>query len=461
MSPDIDKRSILIVAALGSFLTPFGGSSVVVALPDIQNMFSIQAILLSWVQTAYLLSAAVCLVPFGRLADMNGHKKSLLVGISLFTLAAALGGLSVSTAMLIGSRALQGVGSALIFVSGLSIVTAVFPPGERGKAIGITVGGVYVGLSLGPVLGGLLTQHLGWRSVFLINVPLGLAALGLIHLRIKTEWRTAAKERFDLAGSLLYGLSLLAFMYGASRLPAAAAWPMIIGGAIGLVCFVLWEKRTANPVFEVRLFWNNRAFAFSNLAALINYSATFAVSFMLSLYLQYIQGLSPQQAGLILLAQPVVMAVTAPVSGRLSDRIAPRVVASLGMALTSLGLLMLGFLNRATPIPLIVGNLLVLGLGFGLFSSPNTNAIMSSVEKRFLGIASGSVSTMRLLGQMFSMGIATLLFALLIGPVQITPPLYPQFLVSVRTAFFIFAGMCFLGVFASLSRGTINTNSES
>jgi MFS family permease len=203
----------------------------------------------------------------------------------------------------------------------------------------------------------------------------------------------------------------------------------------------------------VNLFRKNTVFAFSNLAALINYSATFAVGFLLSLYLQYIKGLAEQSAGFILVSQPVVMAVFSPFAGRLSDRIEPRLVASTGMALTAAGLFLLTFLNENTALGFIVAILVLLGLGFALFSSPNTNAVMSSVEKKFYGVASGTLGTMRLTGQMLSMGIAMLIFAVYVGEVQITAQYYPPFLSGIRAAFFIFAVLCFGGVFASLARG--------
>lgn len=449
----VKKGMVLIVAAVGSFLTPFMGSSVNIALPSIQNEFGIDAILLSWIQTAYLLAAAVFLVPVGRLSDIYGRKKTFAWGMLLFTAATLLSGLSSSAAMLIAARIAQGAGSAMIFATGLAIISSVFSPGERGRAIGVNVAAVYIGLSLGPVLGGLLTQHWGWRSVFLVIVPLGLATTVLIFRKLKGEWAEARGERFDIAGSVIYGLALVGIMYGVSLLPGVKGLGLIFSGAAGFMVFIMWELRVQSPVFDVNLFRTNRVFAFSNLAALINYSATFGVTFLLSLFLQFIKGMTPQSAGLILVTQPIVMAIFSPLAGRMSDRAEPRLVASVGMALTSLGLFVFIFLSEHTGSGFIVGNLALIGLGFALFSSPNTNAIMSCVEKRYLGVAAGAVSTMRLVGQMVSMGVATLIFALVIGRVQITPECYPRFLLSVRAAFVVFSLVCLAGVFASLTRG--------
>ena len=256
---------------------------------------------------------------------------------------------------------------------------------------------------------------------------------------------------------MIYGLAIVAIMYGITIIPAPASIWIIPAGLLALAAFVKWETKVLYPVFEVSLFIQNRTFSFSCLAALINYSATFAVAFLLSLYLQYIKGLTPQAAGLVLIAQPIVMAVFSPLAGKLSDKIEPRLIASLGMALTALGLLLLALINRQTSLLFVVFSLMVLGFGFAQFSSPNMNAIMGSVDKKFYGIASGSVGTMRLLGQMLSMGIATLVVALFIGREQITPDLYSPLLSSVRFSFIIFACLCVLGIFFSLYRGDLRT----
>ena len=450
-----NKRAALLVATLGSFLTPFMGSSITIALPSIGSELAMDAISLGWVATAYLLAAAMFLVPLGRIADIYGRKRIFAYGILTYTVASILSAVATSAAMLIASRVLQGIGGAMIFSTGVAILTSVFPAEERGKALGINVAAVYLGLSLGPFLGGLLTEHFGWRSIFVLNVPLGLIIIAFIFWKLKGEWAEAKGEKFDITGSVIYSLMLVATMYGFTQLPDISGVWLIVIGVVGLVGFVKWEMKVKSPVLNIGLFRNNTVFALSNLAALINYSATFAVGFLLSLYLQYIKGLSPQNAGLILVAAPVVQAVFSPLAGRLSDRIEPRIVASAGMGLTSVGLVLLTFLGEKTSLGFIVASLVVLGFGFALFSSPNTNAVMSSVEKRFYGVASGMLATMRQVGMTFSMGMAMLLFALYIGRVQITPEYYSLFLRSVNVAFVIFASLCFAGTFASLARGKI------
>ena len=451
------RFSALVVAISSSFITPFMASSVNIALPAIQKNFGTNAVLLSWVSTAYLLATAVSLVPFGRLADIHGRKKIFLYGMIIFTISSTLAALSVSTLMLIILRVFQGVGSSMIFATRMAILTSVFPLEERGKVIGINVAAVYIGLSCGPFFGGMMTQHLGWRSIFLLGIPLGSFVIYLIIKHLKGEWAEAEGEPFDMAGAVIYVSALVFIMYGFSRLPSVLSVGLLLFGIAGIAIFIMWESKIEYPVFEISLFRENRLFVFSCLAALINYSATFGVTFLLSLYLQYIKGLSPQQAGFILVSQPVIMATIAPIAGRLSDKIEPRIISSTGMALTAFGLLLLTGIGSHTSLKYIILCLMLLGSGFGFFSSPNTNAIMSSVEKRFYGVASGSVGTMRLLGQMLSMGIATLTFALFIGRVQISPDNYPEFMKSVSFAFIIFSCLCTGGIFLSLSRCKVSS----
>jgi len=454
------KTVVLVAATLAAFLTPFMGSSINIALPKIGREFEMDAVLLGWVATAYLIAAAMFLVPFGRIADIYGRKKIFTLGILLFSIASLLSGLSTSAYMLIAFRVLQGIGGAMIFGTGVAILTSVFPVGERGRVLGINVAAVYIGLSIGPFAGGFLTEHFGWRSVFYANVPLGLVVLGLILWKLKGDWAMAKGERFDFTGSVIYGIMLVAIMYGFSRLPDMLGGWLILIGFVALVAFVWWEMRAKSPVLNVNLFRHNIVFAFSNLAALINYSATFAVSFLLSLYLQYIKGFSPDRAGLVLISAPLVQAVFSPLAGRLSDRIEPRVLASLGMAISAAGVVMLIFLGHGTSLAFIVVSLVILGFGFALFSSPNTNAVMSSVENRYYGVASATLATMRQVGMTLSMGIAMLLFAVYIGRVQITPEYYDAFLKSVRVAFIVFGCLCLGGIFASLARGRVRRAPE-
>lgn len=436
-----------------SFITPFLGASVNIALPALGEHFGMDAVTLSWVSMSYLLSSAVFLVPIGKAADQFGRERVFIYGTFIVSVSSFLCAWAVSTGMLLFFRVIQGIGSAMMFGTNMAIVTSAFPPEKRGKAIGINVTAVYLGLSLAPVLGGLMTHHLGWRSIFLFVGPLVflVALTGIILLRF--ERTETAVGRFDYRGSLIYLFSMTALMYGLSKLPDGYAIFLAVAGAGGLVLFGRVEMKTGFPVFNMQLFLGNRLFAMSNIAALINYATTFAVTFMLSLYLQYIKGLSPREAGLLLVIQPALMAFVASFSGRLSDRIRPAYIASAGLAVICAGLLLMTLIGRETGTPYLVACLVILGTGFGLFSSPNTNAVMSSVEKKDLGIASATVATMRLTGQMVSMAIATLVIHLFLGNAVLSVANHEQFLRTIPVTFGIFIPLSLLGIWASLSRG--------
>ena len=449
------RSATLVVAITGSFIVPFMGSSVNVILPAIEKNLNIDAVLLSWVATAYLLAAGITLVPMGRLADIIGRKKILGLGFSLFALGSLAVSMVQSFSMLMIFRTLQGMGSGMIFGTSMAMLTSVFPPEERGKVLGVTTSAVYIGLSSGPFVAGILVQQIGWRVLFIVTFVLSFIPLVLLFTRLKGEWADAAGEKYDTPGAFIFGIALFSLVYGFSKLPGTVGLIMLAIGIPAMILFILRQMRIPSPLIDISLFTRNRVFARSNLAALIHYGSTFGLNFLLSLYLQYIKGLSPQTTGVILISQPIMMALGSPFAGRLSDRVEPRILATTGMSMTCAGLLVLSFLTPSSPVLLIVCNLVFLGCGFALFSSPNMNAIMSSVEKRHLGLASGSAATMRLLGQMFSMGIVTMIISLLMGKTQISPDTYPVLLKCIRIAFSIFSGLCVFGIFASLSRGNI------
>ncbi|MFH0784066.1 MAG: MFS transporter [Pseudomonadota bacterium] len=449
------ERSAMIVATLTSFIGPFMISSVNVAMPAIQADFQMDAVQLSWISTAYLLAMAVGLVPAGKIADIRGRKKVFAAGLGVYTLGTGLAVFANSAAMLIGLRGLQGLGAAMFVTTGMAIITSIFPPNRRGRVIGVYVAAVYIGLSVGPFAGGFLTHYLGWRSIFLIMLPLGLLMLFLTLCYLKGEWLGEPGQQLDIAGCLLYASAIFAMVYGATRLPSLLGAGLLLSGVLLFALFIRQQLTTEFPVFDIQLFVSNKTFAYSSLAALLNYSATFAVTFLLSLYLQYLKGMSPQTAGSVLMAQPIVMALLSPVAGRFSDRIEPRLLASAGMTITAIGVLFFSMLQPDTAPYLIVANLILLGTGFALFSSPNMNAIMGAVEKRHYGLASGTVATMRLLGQMFSMAMATVVLALIVGRQAIVPANYGMFLRSIHTVFLISAGLCLSGVYFSWFRGAL------
>jgi len=449
-----NDQAVLLVVCMTSFITPFLASSVNVALPSINTDFAIpDQALLGWIVTGFLLSAAVFVVPFGRIADMRGRKKMFVSGLLIIVISSFFCSISSTELMLIASRVIEGVGSAMIFGTGIAILTSAFPAKHRGNVLGINVAIVYVGSSSGPFLGGIITQYAGWRFIYAGIMVYALLAAILAQIMIKDDRHCQEDGRFDIIGTLLYAGSLFSLIFGLSVIPDAEGGYLLVLAALLMIIFLRWELAAENPVVNVGVFRRNPVFLFSNLAALINYSSTFAVAYLLSLYLQYLKGFDPQTTGLILVAQPIVQVVFSPFAGRLSDRMEPRIVASAGMGLCVIGLTIFSFLTLETSLGLILASLMLLGLGFALFSSPNANAIMSAVEPCYYGLASGMVSTMRLIGQMISLGIAMLTFSVIMGHVEIAPAQMDELMVSIKVAFGIFAGLCLMGMLFSLARG--------
>ncbi len=449
------RRTALFVTAVSSFLTPFMGSSVNVALPSVGRALGLDAVELGWVPSSALLAAAMVLLPFGRLADLTGRKRVFVSGLLVYAAGAVAAGLAASARGLLMAQAVEGIGAGMIFGTGVAILTSAYPPAERGKVLGINVAAVYCGLAVGPYVGGLLTAHLGWRSVFLAVAPVAAATAALAALKLKAEVIQRGSDGFDAPGAILYAAALAALMLGFSHLPGPMAYLLVGCGVAGLIGFGVWELRATSPLLNVRLLGSNRVFALSNLAALINYSATAAAAFLLSLYLQHIRGMTPQEAGTVLLLQPVVQAALSPVAGRLSDRVEPRLIASAGMALVALGLGLLTGLGPDTSHGFLLACLALLGVGFALFSSPNTSAIMGAVERRDYGVASATMGTMRLTGQMLSMAVVMMMLSAYVGKAQITAANSDLFVQCLGTSFGLFSLLCAAGIIASRARGKV------
>lgn len=437
-----------------AFLAPFMGGAVNVAIPEIGAEFHADAVSLNWVVTGFLVVSAVLVLPFGRVADLVGRKRVFLAGVAVFAGGSLLCGLAPTLPLLVAARAVQGGGGALVFGTSVAILTSVFPPGERGRVLGINVAAVYAGLSAGPVVGGLLTHHLGWRAIFVTNAVLLVPTWALGRWGLRGEWAESRGERFDVLGAVLCACALGPLTLGVSILESSPAGPWLAAaGVAGFVGFVVQESRTDQPILDLALFRRNRTFALSNLAALISYAATFTTAYLLSIYLQIARDLDPREAGAVLLAAPAVQALFSPLAGRLSDRVDPRYVASAGMAVCTAALGALAFVDAATDISLIAVAVAFLGLGFAFFSSPNTNAVMGAVEKRVYGVASATLATMRVVGMTLSMAVVTLLFAVHLGDVALRDVPAAPLVTAMRISFGLFAALCLAGVPASLARG--------
>ena len=452
-----ENRSIIkltmVIVMITSFIAPFMGNAINLGILQMALEFGVGQSSLNWVVTSYLLASAAFLLPFGRLADIVGRKKVFTVGMFFFALTSLACGFAFSFPILIIFRVFQGIASAMIFGTSMAILTSVVPPKERGKAIGLSVAAVYIGLSLGPVLGGLICSALNWRGIFYFNFILSLIVLALLT-KLAGDW-LGAPDKFDTWGGLLWIFGIALFLYGLSDITAGFNYVIIfIIGLVLLLAFIVYETKVPNPLLPIRMFMSNRSFTFSNLAALINYCATFALTFLMSLYLQNVQNIEISQSGLILLSQPIIMAAFSPVAGRLSDRINSQILASIGMAITTLGLFFFIFLGERTSILLVVLNLAFIGLGFAFFSSPNTNAVMSSVGRTLYGLASSTLGTMRMLGQTLSMTIVALITSLSMKDIPLNSSDYVSSFMQVsRISFIVFSVLCFIGVFSSLARG--------
>lgn len=454
MNWTLRQKWVISIVAVTAFMGTFLVSSVNVALPAIEEAFALSAVTLSWVVTAFLLSTAMFLLPVGRLSDLAGIRRLFKAGVVVFTVSSLLCAVSGSGFWLILFRFFQGVGAALTTTTGPAILVSDFPARKRGQVLGYVVAAVYLGLAAGPFAGGMLTQYLGWRSIFFVSFALGVATAIIAFLSLGKDPHTSSlKGQVDFRGTFFYMAGLPALVYGSSMIPRTMGWLFMGAGGIAFGVFWIIERyHSLRPMIETKLYTQNRLFAYSNLAALINYSATFAIVFLLSLYLQKIQGLTPRDAGVVLVAQPVVMALLSPITGRLSDRIPSRYIATLGMAICMTGLFALAFADQNTPMWTIVAVLIWVGTGFALFSAPNMNTILSSVEKSRSGMASGSAATMRVLGQIISMTIATLFFAAIIGNIPLENAPDHLFINAMKYAFFSFTVICLAGIYFSFTR---------
>jgi EmrB/QacA subfamily drug resistance transporter len=404
------RWELLALTSIGAFMAPLDGSIVSVALPVISPDLHLSFAASMWVQAAYLLATAVLLIPLGRLADQHGRVRFYLIGTAVFTAGSLLAALSMNGAWLIMSRVVQGGGAALMVATSAAIVTAVFPPHERGRALGINVMAVYIGLSIGPPLGGILSDTLGWRSIFLINLPIGLVVLVWGWMMLPRSERIEDAPRVDFAGAALLSVFLISLLVPLTFAPEWGwAAPLTLGllalAAASLAGFVVVERRVASPVLDLDLLVHNRLFAAANTAALLNYMALFAIGLLTAVFLEIVQGRSAAVTGWLMLSQPLLMAILSPFSGRLSDRIGSRVLATGGMVTIAFGMVLLAAMPTTAPVWQVAGNLAIVGLGMAAFSAPNTSAIMGSVRRDQLGVASAFLGTMRTAGQALSVAL--------------------------------------------------------
>ncbi len=449
----ISPSATLWVIAAVQFLTPFMFSAIGVALPTIGREFSANAVQLGLVEMVYILGVALFLLPVGRFADIHGRRKIFLSGIILITLATLALSLAPTIKSLILYRFFQGIGASMITSSSFAILTSVYPKEQRGRALGVVVSCIYLGISAGPTLAGLMISYLGWRWIFYSAIPVELAALIFALTRLRGEWADARGERFDWIGSLLYMTALCGLIVGVLEIKQFQAARWLAGaGLIGMAAFLFYETRFVSPLLPLQKIMANRIFVYSNLATWLNYAASFGVMFFFSLYLQIIKGLPPKSTGFILILQPLLQAACAPIAGRLADRYRPAHIATAGMTLCTLGLAVSTQLSASSSFTMIYSVLILMGLGFGFFSTPNSTAIMASIPPRDYGMASSLMATMRTTGMLTSMTIITLLLGHFLGDQPVTTGTGPAFIATMQASMLLFCLMGLAAIGFSLGR---------
>jgi EmrB/QacA subfamily drug resistance transporter len=448
------KWFVLLAIGVGTFMSALDGSVVNTILPVVARDFTTDVATIEWVVTVYLLVVSGLLLSFGRLGDLRGHKPVYLTGFVIFIASSALCGLARSPLMLIGSRAIQALGGAMLYANSPAILTKSFPAGERGRALGLQATMTYLGLTIGPSLGGWLTEALSWRAVFYINVPVGALALWLSWRFIPKDEPNDKAEKFDRVGAAVFMAGLIALLLGLNQ-GSSRGWTSLVilgllGGAVGLlVVFVVIERRTDQPMLDLSLF-GSRTFSASTASAILNYMCVYTILFLLPFYLIQGRALTPSAAGLILTTQPIVMAVAAPVSGSLSDRIGARMLSVFGMAAMALGLWLLSRLTLHSPDSEVVTALAVMGLGTGVFISPNSSALMGAAPRHRQGIAAGVLASARNVGMVLGVGLAGAVFTTV--QTQSTGPGAASIVAAVTTSFAVTIGVAGLGAVVAAIR---------
>lgn len=460
MKFDLEKL-VIFVSFITSFFAVFLSNGIVIGVPAIAQEFAMNNVIQNWVPTIFFLVVAVFTVPAGQISGKFGVKKSLISGLILYLLASIGAVFAFSTESFLFCRVLQGAGVAFVNVSAMAMVVQAVRPENRGKAVGFTVTGVYLATSLSPVICGFLVYNLGWKSMFYFIIPFLLMCIILLVWKIPKEWKTYENDKIDTVGSIIYSIGILLFIYGFTSLTTMNGLILTVIGLIILCIFGVYELRVKSPVFNMNLF-KNKKFTSSNIAALCSYIAVMVVTTILNYHFQYVRGWDAQKAGMILIITPIIMAVMAPNAGKLSDKIHPQKLAAIGMSIAAVALTILTFLDGKTPLYFVILAMILQGIGMGLFSSPNMNAIMSSVPPKDAPIASASQATMRTIGQTMSLGILTLVFAWIMGTLPLAHKYSGMILQSSHIICGISTTACIIAIFASLvgikSKDKFNTD---
>ena len=468
------KWIVLIVASVGSLMGPLDSTIVSVSMPSISDALQMDYAQTLWVPTAYLVTIASILLIIGRVSDIFGKKKIYISGFAIFAVGSLLCSLAQSGEQLISFRVIQGIGASFIMTSGTALVSAAFPPGEQGRALGLNVMAVYLGLAIGPPLGGILTQSFGWHSIFLVNVPIAIITIALAVWKLNECEILDKKVSFDISGAIAFAVGLITILLGLT-LGNTDGWlsaNVLILVIISIVSFVMFirieQKKGENGLFDLRLFTKNRLFAAANFSAFLNYTAYYGSTFVISFYLQRVLGIDIGTTGLILLAMPLIMCIISPISGSLSDKVGSRTLATLGMIIMAVGLFLISTLDMNTSIAIVVIYLVILGIGMGMFSSPNTSAVMKSVREDKTGVASGMLSTMRTVGQSLSLVLMGSVMAIVTSSALVSSVFMggsssvdnAEFITGMSAALKVSALIALIGAASSTLRGKVETETE-
>lgn len=418
-SPSKNKY-ILIITAMSYFLSGFSVSVISIALPSMAKDFAISAVAQNWIAIVFFLAIGIFSLPFGKISAKFGLKKTFYLGLILLIIGSFGVSISNSIDILIAFRALQGLSVAILNVSTLAIVTESMPLNERGKGIGIITSIAYIGLIAANIVGGFLTHNFGWRSVFLVVIPFLILTIAITYFKVSKEWVFAKKDSFDYFGALIFGIAISFLTYGFTIMHTLNGMILLVIAIFLFFIFGKWELRSKYPMFPIKIL-KNKKFTFASIAALLCSFSTFVIAYIVDYHLQYIKGIDPQITGLILMLAPLSMAISTFFAGKLSDRVNSQLIASSGLSIAFLSLLILLFLDKNTSIIVIIIAIILEGVGYGVFISPNTNIVVSSLPSKLSSIASATVSTTRVIGETLSLGMLTVTFAVIMGSFQIIP----------------------------------------
>lgn len=465
---------VLTTIGISILISTLDASIVNIALPTIMASLNASLASATWVVVAYLAAITILLLPFGRLADILGRKRPFVIGLLVFALGAALCGFSQSIEQLMTFRVVQAVGAAVVTANSFAIVVAVFPPWQRGVALGINGAVVATGFTLGPAVGGFLMQSLGWRSIFFLTVPVGIigaaAAWVILNEALISGRHRGRRESFDYAGAVASALALIALLL-ALNLGPIIGWdslPVLLAAGSFLLfsaLFLMAESRVDHPLVDLSLL-RRRTFSAGNVAGLMAFLAISTNAYLMPLFLQLVLGFDPLAAGILLAPTALVLAVMSPISGWLSDRLGARLLSSLGLAVNGIALLLLSALSADAGYEEVLYLLILLGFGQGLFQSPNNSSVMGDVPEERLGIGGAILSTMRVLGTVVGVAVAASLLlsnmaavgeiglgALQAGEMAADPQLTAAFMDGFQMAYLVAAFFAGIGVVASLMRG--------